>query len=264
MAHGKDPSPLFEIIHRSPKSTRRGVRVPEWMRQAEEMEQRVEAAEPTVSTNGHAGPRRWLAWWYRPVRFRLQLGVLVMCGVAVLAGVIVALFVGMEIEKRQSLDQARTYAELYNREIAPLQEREPDYGLVPPSVKRASPVPEGLTAPPRNRGAAGSADDPRVPGQNYFVLMELPRSGGAEEGRRAIEFLKGNGVDAGVLLINNGKYKLVALKAFDRVGTPGSRPPEVKTFEDRVKSLGRLWKAKHGGSWDWRDAYPEKYVPGRT
>jgi hypothetical protein len=259
MSHGKDPSPLFEIIHKSPKSARRGVRVPDWMRQAEEMEQRVEAAEPNTASGATGGPPRWVAWWFRSVRFRLQLGVLVMCGVAVAAAVVVALFVGMEIENRQSLELARTYDEFYRQEIEPRQEENPDYGLVPTGVERTSPIPAGVTPPPRHRGAAGSPDDPRQPGFNYFRLIELPTSA-REEGSRAVTFLKENGVDAAMIPVNNGRsYKLLALRGFDRIGVP-----EAKTYRERLEMLGRLWKAKHKGSSDWHDLIAEKYVPGRT
>jgi hypothetical protein len=257
MAHGKDPSPLFEIIHRSPRASRRGVRVPDWMRHADAMEKEVSAAEPTVSAT--AGPRAaWLNWWSRPVRFRLQLGVLVMFGIAVMLAVVVAMFVGMELQKRRAADLAMKWA-LNEREIEDLQERDPNYGLVPRTVERASSVGEGLRAPPSSAGAAGRAEDPRVPGLNYFRLVELPGSA-MDEGLRAIEFLRSNQIDAALIPVNNGRsYKLMALRGFERIGNA-----EAKAYRDRLETLGRLWKARHKGSSDWHDLIAEKYVPGRT
>lgn len=258
MAHGKDPSPLFEIIHRSPKSSRRGVRVPEWMRQAEEMEKHVEAAEPTVAP-GQRGPRWWTGWWSRPVRFRLQAGVLLMCGLAVLLLVLVSLFVGVEYQKRRAATLAYKLGQ-EEREIGPLQEKDPNPGLIPRNITRNTVAPDATPAPPKQSGATGNADDPRQPGLNYFRLIELPQAA-REEGAKAVEFLKENGVDAGLVSVNNGRsYKLLALRGFDRVGSP-----EAQAYGEKLKQLGRMWKAKFKAvSSDWHDLYPEKYVPGRT
>lgn len=258
MSHGKDPSPLFEIIHKSARSSRRGVKVPDWMRRAEEMEERVGAAEPTVAA-GKGSPPAILAWWSRPVRFRLQVGMVLLLGLAVVIAVVVAMFVGMEVQHRKSLGLAENYAAQYQKDIEPAQEKDPNFGLIPGNITRSSPLPDGVKPPKGYAGASGNAEDPRQPGLNYFRLTALPGSG-KDEGQRAVEFLRENGIDAGLIPVNNGRsWKLLALRGFDRIGSP-----EAKGHAEQLRKLGRLWKAQHKGSSDWNDAIFEKYVPGRT
>jgi hypothetical protein len=254
MSHGKDPTPLFEIIHKAPRSAPRAVRVPEWMRRAEEMERQVEVAQPTTPGSASTRPA-WLAWWYRPVRFRLQMGILAVAGLTVLAALVVAFLIGTKYEERKIYADDLAWSAA-DRTLEPLRQQPANTSLIGRSVPRNLPVSESAPAPPRGAGAAGSPADPREPGLNYFRLVTLPASA-ATEGHRAVSFLQAQGIDAVLLPDNNGRaVKLMALPGFAK---PGS--PEGKKFEERLKSLGRSWKAQHRGSSDWSDLLAEKYKP---
>jgi len=251
---GKDPTPLFEIIHKAPRGPRRGVRVPEWIRRADEMERQVETAEPTVPPDPSAPPA-WRSWWSRPIRFRLQSGVLALAGTAMLALVVVAFLIGMRFQERLIRQEQIEYVAI-DQTLDPVREKPANRALIPTSVERNLPV-TGGAAPPRGAGAAGDPADPREPGLNYFRLVTLPDSA-VGEGQKAVSFLQSQGVDAVLIPVNNGRsYKLIALPGFTRIGSP-----EAKKFEDRLKSLGRLWKSGHRGSSDWNDLLAEKYKPG--
>src|ERR1051325_10877635 len=104
MSQGKDPTPLFEIIHKAPRGGPKAVRVPEWMRRADEMERQVEAAQPTTPGSASTRPL-WLGWWYRPIRFRLQTGVLVLTGAAVVAVMVVVFLIGRKVQERRAYQQ---------------------------------------------------------------------------------------------------------------------------------------------------------------
>lgn len=253
MSQGKETTPLFEIIHKAPRGAPRAVRVPQWMQHAEEMERQVEVAQPTAP--GSASTRsRWLSWWYRPVRFRLQMGVLALVALAALALVVVAFLIGLKYHERRMIQQDVQW-DAAQQSLEPVRQQPVDSQLIPPAVPRNLPA-EGASLP-GGAGASGQAADPREPGLNYFRLVTLPASA-AEEGTRAVAFLQRSGIDAVLIAENNGRsLKLMALPGFSG---PGS--PDARKFAERIKTLGRQWKSQHRGSSDWGDLLAEKYKPG--
>ncbi|MBL4700469.1 MAG: hypothetical protein JKX85_04350 [Phycisphaeraceae bacterium] len=91
-----------------------------------------------------------------------------------------------------------------------------------------------------------------VPGFNYFVLVHYPH----KEAGELVEFLKGHGVVATAILVNNNRFKVVALEGFlaselDRV--------RVREYKQLLRRLGRLWQGSQRGAGDLSDMYPERY-----
>lgn len=230
---------------------------------------------PITETRSGSTVAQCKAWMKRPVGMRLPRGTWVMLGVGAFVLVLIVFFVGRKVGVNSMIDQR----ENYGRAVAGIdQKREQPIrtDLIPPSVAgtddRLPPGTPGtrtgssdpreiddVPAPPAHAGAAGNASDPREPGLNYYRLTAMPA--GAEEVGRIIAFLSENGVDAAAIPIQNGRsVKMVALRGFAR---PLS-DPAAQQFEQRLRSLGRKWKAQHRGSSDWKDLFPEKYRPGRT
>jgi hypothetical protein len=112
--------------------------------------------------------------------------------------------------------------------------------------------------PTANRPATAqsSSGDPRTHGHNYFILMSV-RSTHSDEPTRAAKFLKANGVDAAVLPTKNRSVVLVVLQGF----APPLRPKQsqIDTLRNKLKVLGRRWKAELKGSTDWYDLYLDKH-----
>lgn len=255
MSSGPTPRPLYEVIHKSRKGDgKNAVHIPEWMHRAVEMEGKTDAATP--NTPGSASTRaRWIAWWYRPVRFRLQLGVLLLMSFAMVATLLAAFLIGRKYQEQRDIERERSWVGSHSSLESAL-ERPVQGGLIPPSVPRNLPTSETNGGPATTGSGLGSASDPREPGLNYFRLVTLPAA--SDEGSRTVAFLQSEGVDAVLILDNNPRFvKLLALPGFAQ---PGS--PEGKRFEERLKRLGRKWKTEHDGSSDWHDMLAEKYKPG--
>lgn len=229
-------------------------------------------AAPVTETRGGSAVSQWKAWVKRPVGIRLPRGTWVMLGVGAFVLVLIVFFVGRKVGVNSMANRERNY----DRSVAGVRELleqpiKPE--LIPPSVAGVDDRPPSNTGsggtgsreidnvppPPRGSGASGNASDPRRPGLNYYRLTAMPA--GADEVGRIIAYLAENGVDAAAIPIQNGRsVKLVALRGFER---PLS-DPAAQQFEQRLRSLGRKWKAQHRGSSDWKDLFPEKYRPGRT
>lgn len=230
-------------------------------------------------------------WFKTPLVFRLPRGtaaVFALSGV----GLLVAAFMLGQMQQRRATAELMTDYESQTQTLAQVSADPVNPGLIPPSVY-TQPTQQTPTAPPAGaypanpqpnanattRGATGAAGttaaagpaqapmpplaanfEPRKAGLNYFRLQVMPVSG-QPEGVAAVEFLRANGIDAMLIPINNGQsLKLMALQGYAKPLSDAT----AKQYADRIRSLGRLWKAKHNGSTDWSDLFPEKYIPGRT
>jgi len=101
---------------------------------------------------------------------------------------------------------------------------------------------------------APSTGDPRTKGRNYLVIAR-PAAGEAD---KLVSFLRSNGLEVAAVLDDNARFrKVVALPGFP-AGTARSSE-QVRSLENRVKSLGRTWKAAARGNRDFDDAYLELY-----
>lgn len=296
---GKEGPPLYEFVHRSQRSAKRAMALPEWMGSDADQEQTAEAssdavtegltaadsapepthepAAPITETRSGSTITKWTAWMKRPVGMRLPRGTWVMLGMGAFVLVLIVFFVGRKVGRNSMINQQRDYSESVAG-IDRAREQPIRTDLIPPSVAGTDDrLPPGsgtawtgggntgsreiddVPPPPAHAGASGNASDPREPGLNYYRLTAMPA--GAEEVGRIIAFLSENGVDAAAIPIQNGRsVKMVALRGFER---PLS-DPAAQQFEQRLRSLGRKWKAQHRGSSDWKDLFPEKYRPGRT
>jgi hypothetical protein len=240
--------------------------LPEWMRR--QQARQAAEADPVQTVTPAAGERSggdggggigdWQAgivrWWTFPLAFRLPRGTVVMLGAGALVVVILAYLIGHRIGRSDTIRFNQHYEQAVSS-LEPVREK-PVQRLIPSTVEGVSDA--GSIGVPDLPGARGEAD-PREGGLNYFRLTSIPAS--AQEVGKIIDFLKGHGVDAAAIPINNGRsVKIVALRGF---ANPLS-DPDARAYAEQLKKLGRRWKSQEHGSSDWKDLYPEKYRPGRN
>jgi len=255
MASGKDPSPLFDIVRRS-RRPKRSLELPDWMRRqgAQQAQQPTAETQPATEKPTRATAEGLRGWWQKQVAFRLPRGTLAMLIAGGLVVVILAYLIGHRIGRSQSLSYTQTYEQMAQT-LEPVRQNKAQ-GLIPSSVEGVDEA-DSIGVP--NVPGASGAGDPREPGLNYFRLTSIPAS--ADEVGRMIDFLAANGVDAAAIPINNGRsVKVLAMRGF----TNPLSDPQAQAYAERLKRLGRKWKAEHRGSSNWKDLYPEKYRPGRN
>lgn len=272
-------SPLFELINKTDTKARRGFALPAWMKppgaetEAPEPPEGAEAAAAQRESFSSTSPveaqpepaplraksepvTQVQSWLRQPTLLRLPRGGLLLLVGTLVAVVMIAFWAGRSVGEATASQEMLEYTQAVNA-LGPIQEQTINPELIPPTV-------EGVGRP-TVAGSDGVVNGGRVPsgelrqpGLNYFVLVSVP-SQNREELEKAVAFLAGEGVDTAVVDDNNGRsLKLVALPGFAR---PGS-DPRAAEFEQKLKMLGRKWKAQHRGSSDWRDLYAEKYRPG--
>jgi hypothetical protein len=266
MAGGNKPTPLFEVIRNAEKRDK--MILPPWAKP------KVDAAAPQEATTADAKPASGfvasltagLNWLQNPATMRLPR--LAVAGLAV-ALLSVGLLTGWLIHRASTQEltaQQQSYATL-TQPLEALREKQPTAGLISPRLEGVRPetvlpgVGPGagsVGAPPIKPGHVG--DDPRQPGLNYFRLTVLPVSSTAEA-ERLVGFLGQNGVDAAIIPMQNGRsLKVVALPGFNK---PLGEGP-ARAFELKLKTLGRQWKSQQKGTSDWKDLFPEKYLPTKN
>lgn len=227
------------------------------------------------------GPQAILARSQQPMVLRVPQGLLVISGLVVIGLIVLAYMVGSsrgynKAETDLALgDQSRRAefdAQRSNLRPAGTQGIDPNRPAVsrPPPVG-LPPVPPGLSTGSRSAGTgtsggtpqksdvdtgvkpSGTASASRQVGYNYFVLA----TSNHDETQRLAQFLRENGVDAGVFPQHNGgSFQVVALRGFPRDQlTSQSR----KDYERELRRLGRLWKTQKSGSSDLADMYPDLY-----
>jgi len=264
--------------------------------QAEPQPKRQPASQPApqVAPQQHQQPAQQPApdhdeanassWFTTPLVMRIPRGtaaIFAMSGV----GLLVAAFLLGKMQQRHATEVVMTDYETQAHALANVAKDPVNPNLIPQHVYTQPTHQQPATTGPTNTpgpavntqaGDAGAtaatgqqsqpapalADgfEPREPGFNYFRLQVMPLAG-REEGLAAVQFLRSNGIDAVLIPINNGgSLKLMALQGFAK---PNS-DPAARAYRDRIRTRGRLWKAKHDGSTDWSDLFAEKYIPGRT
>ena len=94
--------------------------------------------------------------------------------------------------------------------------------------------------------------DTRQRGLNYIIVERFS----TDEANRVADYLSGQGIDAMVLPTNNRHLRQVVV----RQGFAGwSSNREGLALLSRIKQLGREWKARHGGTKNFDQAYGNKY-----
>ncbi len=285
MATGKGPTPLFEVLRGSDKSGGGKLSLPNWAKPGHGTAASSPASQSTESTTGPASegtPGRTeaasqsgpgvSAWMRNPVRVSRA---------AIVAGVSLAialLALGGMLMHHIGYVSGQGETQNYQASVKPVEKlRElPATPLIPSTVLRVQDTPggntvgpvthggtaatAGLTLPATGGAVAAGTEDPRQPGLNYFRLTVLPVAA-VPEAEKIVAFLGKNGVDAAVIPVQNGKaVKVVALQGFAK---PVS-DPAAKQYGEHLKSLGRQWRATQKGSSDWKDMFPEKYLPSKN
>jgi len=118
---------------------------------------------------------------------------------------------------------------------------------------------QGMAAP------SALGDQPRfVLGRTYLVLAELPTIPGTRhdvtpEAQRLVAFLRRNGVDARIDLVDNSVLRVIGLLGFHKKQLGG---PEYEEHWRKLQQLGRQWKRLLHGITDFSAMRPEKYPFG--
>lgn len=190
-----------------------------------------------------------MTWLREPISFHPTRGMLITVGAATVAILAGTFLLGQQIGFAGAAESA-SEAEQASASMAPHRNQQPNPEILPPDPDDPQ---------PDNTDRRSNGDDPREPGLNYFHLVRLGTGSDSRSyGQQAVQFLEANGIDAALIPTNNGQaLELVVLRGFAR---PLS-DPEAQRFKDRLRSLGRKWKAENGGS-AWQDLYPAKYQPG--
>lgn len=229
-----------------------------------------------------SGPQAVLAKSQQPLILRVPQGLLVISGLVVIGLIVLAYMVGSsrgynkaetDLNLGEQSRRAEFDAQRSNLRSGGSQGMDPNRPAVnrPPPVG-LPPVPPGLSSGSRsnNTGAAigpqpasesgTSAGKPvvsgavqRQAGYNYFILA----TSNHDESQRLAQFLRENGVDAGVFPQHNGgSFQVVALRGFPRDQLTS---PARKDYERELRRLGRIWKTQKSGSSDLADMYPDLY-----
>lgn len=265
---GKNPAPLLEVIRGAGRGK---LTLPGWAKR--DGDAPTSSAPPTAAPSPAAESPKTVSAsrMQRPLTLRVTPITLAAGLVAVAVLVVGAGWVGERLGYRAGLGVQKSQDAAAD-ELSSLKSKPPT-PLIPATVEGvgvassnpAGPLPAG-PAPATVAPVAAPGDDrtgnpdPRRPGLNYFRLTSIP-AGSEREAERVVAFLSAAGVDAAIIPIQNGRsLKVVALPGYAR---PIS-DPQARAFEQKLKTLGRQWHAQHHGSSDWKDMFPEKYLPGRN
>ncbi len=233
----------FEVI-RASQSRRDRLAAPKWWGGATEKP----APRPEADRGGRPG---WLAWLTAPLTLRANLAAVLVAIAVVGAAVIVAYEVGVSRARRiAETTTARSTRLLADARNQPINHRLMVVDGEDVLESRPNVQPDDDTA--AARAPAASAEQ-RRPGLNYYCLATMPARY-ANEAEKMVAFLRRNQVDAAVVSVQNDKLQLIALQGFERISSP-----QARRFRDRLRALGRAWKAEHGGYTDWHDMYAIKY-----
>lgn len=147
--------------------------------------------------------------------------------------------------KMKQLETSRQ--EMYNR-AAGVNASLPTSTLITPQTTTIN----NFTENHPNINTTSAGHQKYVPGFNYFVLVHYPSA----EAKQLVEFLGQHGVDAAAILVNNNRFKVVALEGFlaSELNTA-----KVQEYEQLLRRLGRLWKNSKRGAGDLSDMYQERY-----
>jgi hypothetical protein len=119
----------------------------------------------------------------------------------------------------------------------------------PPRQAASQPAKPLVTAAKPPAGSGGRLEN----GLNYFVIMR----GNKVDADRAAEFLRSNGVDAGVFPTKDrGLFEVIALRGFKGSEIMSSEAGALKT---RIQTLGRAWKRDQRGADAFESMYPRKH-----
>lgn len=196
-------------------------------------------------------------WVTRPIHLRIsRLAILIVLLVlAALVGV------AYELGTRSTPDSLGVAADNRSQEmLARARMASPRNDLVQrgEQADADSSMGSGATEPRRDarlEGVAAATPADRVPGLNYFCVMTL-RSSHRANAERVAEYLRRNGVPAGVVETRSGYLQILALRGFSKAGSA-----EAIDFKKKLTTLGRAWKAQDGAS-DWTGIYAIKYQSG--
>lgn len=92
----------------------------------------------------------------------------------------------------------------------------------------------------------------RERGLNYWIVASYP----SDAARRLADFLESQGVASEVVPVDNAASQVWALPGFSRELL---RSSEARSFEQRLRRLGRIWKNEHRGGDDLGSMYLKKY-----
>jgi len=245
---GKTP---FEII-RGRGDAQDRLRVPHWWKNAK----REPSADPDTD-------HRQANWFLTPVTLRLNRAMVLGIAAVFGASLVAAYEVGVARSPGAAVDvNARSTAEMADVRRQAINARLMRTEAAAGVGEGPSAAPDGATAattaddPDRVLTVeAGSPDDPRRPGLNYFCLATMPPKYRAEA-EKAVRFLQRNRVDAAIVSVDNRWLQVIALKGFEKATSPPARD-----YERLLRALGKAWKAEHRGWSDWHDLYAIKYQP---
>ena len=198
-------------------------------------------ATPPVFEPGHRGP----------FLLRIPKGYAVLAAVVLLGLLTMVYWVGYSRGDKdrhaKMLDLQASRQEMYNR-TAGLQAslNEGSSNVTQPEFNT------GFNGRPSASSSSVYSSKSYVPGFNYFVLVHYPQ----KEAGELVEFLKGHGVDAAAILVNNSRFKVVALEGFLASELGSVR---VREYKQLLRRLGRLWQDSQRGAGDLSDMYPERY-----
>jgi hypothetical protein len=248
MADYRKQGSLLEKIYDGRPGSRARMKVPEWWQ-----DRPGEADEPPAATDSSERPK--FGWLGRPVRMRVSPGLVIVMGLVAAAMIVTAYELGRlsaaPAAPEPTADEAQTAEQLregpINAALMKLDRGEADTAKPPVSTHQ----PQADTTP--EFFAAGSPEDPREVGYNYYCVATVPAQY-MDNARRAVQFLEDNEVDAAVVSVQD-KLQIVVLRGFD---SPTST--EAKRMEALLRGLGRVWAAEHRGGRPWDDLYPMKYT----
>ena len=184
-----------------------------------------EPDRPVDRSHHHANPL--VRWWAQsgagiPILLRIPRGIAVLVVVGLLAGMLLAFWVGTLVAGPDGAPLAGD----------PPPPRQPPLGWSPPdnNQHQADPVQSRQTS--RDQARTG---DPRQPGRNYFLLASVYTHA---EAHRLSEFLAGHGVETIVVPGNNDRSAVIAVDQ----GFTGENDPAVAAYRQRLLQAGQAWR----------------------
>ncbi|GAB4551268.1 MAG: hypothetical protein Tsb0013_13330 [Phycisphaerales bacterium] len=185
---------------------------------------------------------------------RMPAGVIFLIVFGVFAALFAGYLIGYQQKAREVEDElAKARVESLELPRDPLNDRPVNRGLVQDRpIERTSPTPEN-GGTPDDRGdqqagnqtpgvlsliVEGGVQDPRVKGLNYLAITSL----GAERVRGFLDYLADNRVDAAAYRVNNGVYRVYALRGFTRE----QYRSDSKAFQDAIQRLTEAYRDENG------------------
>ncbi|MFP4144786.1 MAG: hypothetical protein ACLFV3_06545 [Phycisphaeraceae bacterium] len=195
------------------------------------------AREPAASEPTETGEGIW-AGARAPLVLRVPRGMAVLLGLGLLGLIVLAFVVGYE-QGQSAAEQAT--ADAGSQSASPRLARAP---AVPAGAAGldASPA-EGSQTP----GSAGERAPAWKESESYLCVATHPH----EVAERLAEYMRGAGVEVGVIPHDNDRSKVVCRRGFGDTSSS-----EAKRFRARiVNEIGPDWDENHRGPTDLSDAY---------